>query len=28
LSPSDRSRLSVPTEPEAGPDAQVLSLLS
>lgn len=28
LSPSDRTRLSVPTETEAGPDAQVLSLLS
>ncbi|MEV5080320.1 phage terminase small subunit P27 family [Streptomyces sp. NPDC056159] len=28
LSPSDRTRLSVPSEPEAGPDAKVLSLLS
>ena len=28
LSPSDRTRLSVPSESEDGPDAQVLSLLS
>jgi P27 family predicted phage terminase small subunit len=28
LSPSDRTRLSVPSEPEGGPDAQILSLLS
>ncbi|MFF0481044.1 phage terminase small subunit P27 family [Streptomyces sp. NPDC004435] len=28
LSPSDRTRLSVPSDSEEGPDAQVLSLLS
>jgi phage terminase small subunit len=28
LSPSDRTRLSVPSRADDGPDAQVLSLLS